>query len=383
MRTILLAIASWVGAACLYAADFEREEIDSRLMIPYGVDVGDVDGDGKLDILLAGKRHFGWYQAPRWLHHTLARNITLRDNVCIAAEDIDGDGMVEIAVGSRWNPGNTIEPLASGSVHYLIRPKKDPTELWEPLELFHEPTVHRMRWVQGADSAFRLVVLPLHGFGNKGGKGELGVNVRTYRPNLAWPTQVRGWTHEAIDRTLHQAHNFDHQGSFVYVGGAEGIIRREVTDNSHKNALIISPQNSQPPCKGVGEVRKGEGFIAAIEPMHGTDLVTYTPGEEKGTWVRTLLTDQLSQGHALGVADLTSAPGEEIVVGWRHPNAADEMGIQIYSQVNQGVWQASWIDKNGIATEDIKLADLDGDGRIDIVASGRKTHNLVIYWNRS
>jgi hypothetical protein len=28
------------------------------------------------------------------------------------------------------------------------------------------------------------------------------------------------------------------------------------------------------------------------------------------------------------------------------------------------------------------VADLNGDGRKDIVAVGRATHNAVIYWNR-
>ena len=27
-------------------------------------------------------------------------------------------------------------------------------------------------------------------------------------------------------------------------------------------------------------------------------------------------------------------------------------------------------------------ADLDGDGRPDIIAGGRSTHNVKIYWNR-
>ena len=33
--------------------------------------------------------------------------------------------------------------------------------------------------------------------------------------------------------------------------------------------------------------------------------------------------------------------------------------------------------------EDIKVADLDGDGRIDIVAAARQTKNLVIFFNKS
>jgi hypothetical protein len=42
-----------------------------------------------------------------------------------------------------------------------------------------------------------------------------------------------------------------------------------------------------------------------------------------------------------------------------------------------------WIDDNGIACEDLQLADLDGDGKKDIIAAGRATHNLKIYWNKN
>jgi hypothetical protein len=40
------------------------------------------------------------------------------------------------------------------------------------------------------------------------------------------------------------------------------------------------------------------------------------------------------------------------------------------------------IDDGGIGTEDLVAADLDGDGRPDIVAGGRSTHNVKVYWNR-
>ena len=42
-----------------------------------------------------------------------------------------------------------------------------------------------------------------------------------------------------------------------------------------------------------------------------------------------------------------------------------------------------WIDDNKIACEDLKSADLNGDGKLDIIAAGRATKNLVIYWNRT
>ncbi|MCH9021813.1 MAG: glycogen debranching enzyme N-terminal domain-containing protein, partial [Planctomycetes bacterium] len=45
-------------------------------------------------------------------------------------------------------------------------------------------------------------------------------------------------------------------------------------------------------------------------------------------------------------------------------------------------WKSIWIDKNGMAAEDLRLADLNGDNKIDIIAAGRATHNLKIYWNQ-
>ena len=34
-----------------------------------------------------------------------------------------------------------------------------------------------------------------------------------------------------------------------------------------------------------------------------------------------------------------------------------------------------------IACEDLTVADLNGDGRPDIIATGRQTGNVRIYWN--
>src|SRR2546429_8256944 len=137
-----VAVAGFAGEVPV--AHFRAVEIDRNIEIGYGVTIADVDGDGKPDIVLADKKQIVWYRNPKWEKFVITENLTKLDNVCVAAADIDGDGKAEIAVGAEWNPSDTVN---SGAVFYLIAPK-DRTQKWEPVELPHEPTVHRMHWLR-------------------------------------------------------------------------------------------------------------------------------------------------------------------------------------------------------------------------------------------
>ena len=159
--------------------------------------------------------------------------------------------------------------------------------------------------------------------------------------------------------------------------------------------------------RGAGEVRFGRltaerdltkaadkrVLVASIEPMHGNTLVAYIADGEniEKPWQRIMLDDNLAQGHALACADLLGLGRDQIVAGWRNPNHDDQVGIRLYVPVDESssVWQSHDIDvtmsgdMNGMACEDLRIADLNGDGKLDIVGVGRATRNIKIYWNKT
>ena len=122
MKTLLLlATATAAVIAAPPEPKFTAQDIDRTVKIGYGTAIADVDGDKLPDILLADARQIRWYKNPGkrgadWPRYIIAEELTKNDNVCIAAQDIDGDGKCEVAIGAEWNPGDTEK---SGAVFYL------------------------------------------------------------------------------------------------------------------------------------------------------------------------------------------------------------------------------------------------------------------------
>ena len=387
MKIFFLALITCTASA-LVAADvpepkFRAVTIDDKIQIGYGVTTADVDGDGKTDIVLADKNQFVWYRNPKWEKFVLAENLTKLDNVCIAARDIDGDGKAEIAVGAGWNPNDTTN---SGAVFYLVAPKER-TNQWEAVALPHVPTIHRMRWVESPKGGFELVSVPLHGYGNKNGVGQ-GVPIMTYRkpadPKQPWETNV-------LVQQWHKTHNFDVQkfpggASVLWVAAAEGIFR--IARDARQTSTRLMATNN---IGGMGEVRAGQNgsfmpFFTAIEPMHGTNLTLFaSPKGGSLMWERRVLDATLADGHALACGDLLGLGRDQIVAGWRAMGTKAKVGLKLYTPLATDLkeWRTTLLDDNTMACEDLCLADLNGDGKLDIIAAGRATKNVKIYFNES
>src|SRR4029079_7586617 len=102
----LLALGLVVWASSGRGADFPEfrgQEIDPKVgNVCYAVTTTDVDGDGKLDVVAVTEDAVVWFGNPGWKKHTVIQGATARDNVCLQAHDIDGDGKVDFALGAGW-----------------------------------------------------------------------------------------------------------------------------------------------------------------------------------------------------------------------------------------------------------------------------------------
>ena len=381
--------ASFLATAAFAAGEppapvFRPQDIDTTIAIGYGLAIADVDGDGRPDILLADKTTVQWYRNPEWTKHVMAENLTPQDNVCIAAQDLDGDGKCEVAVGAGWNPGETTDDTKSGAVFYLVAPA-DRTQRWEAVRLHHEPTVHRMHWVQAPHGAWELIVKPLHGRGNRNNAGD-GAKVFAY----AKPADPRQpWTLSLVSDFTHASHNFhpvnwdtdpEHE---LLTGAKEGVFWFERAQGAWTHRPLST--------HWTGEVRDGRlpggrRFLATIEPMHGNVAAVYVdPANTHDLWPRQVLDETLRDGHAVVAADLLGVGSDQIVVGWRAMTPRGAPGVRMFTPLDSEgrQWRTTEISGVEVAVEDMKGADLNGDGRIDLILAGRATKNLRILWNET
>ncbi|CAN5694364.1 VCBS repeat-containing protein [soil metagenome] len=378
---------------------FDRQEIDPHAgNVVYALTVADVNGDGKPDVCALTEDAIVWYANPTWEKHVILKGATERDNVTFQAFDLTRNGRIDFALGAGWNPRDTntdapiewAEQAAEGA--------------WKLHPIGGEPTVHRLRFghVKG-EIRPNLVVVPLQGRSTGGPNWGQGQGVRILVYSIPDDPTKDPWPLEVADDSLHTVHNFqlydwDGDGREEILAAAwEGVFLLQRDDQGKWSRTQIGTGNQETePFKGaseikVGHLRDGRKYIATIEPWHGHQVVVYTaPDSGEGLWTRRVIDEPISWGHAIWVADLDGDGDEELIIGQRDPNKEPSdnpvgPGVWVYDPI-AGTWPVEFqrhnIDDGGVAVEDALAADLNGNGRPEIIAGGRASHNVVIYWNQ-
>ncbi len=370
-------VAGRQAAASSSSLQFRAQEIATDFGVGYAVVPGDVNGDKQMDVLAISGTELVWFKAPTWEKTViLGPGATTADNVTLAPHDVDGDGRLDVALGAGWTRQNT------GTLQWVKQNPPGTTPAWEVFPISAEPTLHRIRWADvDGDGKQELIVAPLHGKGAKGPDWEgPAARVLVFRPPQNPRTEP--WPMEVAAEANHIQHNFlpmnldtDKQDELV-TASKEGLY---VLDRSGDNKWTRTLLGEGAP----GEVKLGRvggrRMLATVEPWHGAGIAVYA--EQKGTWAKTMIESALTDGHALGWADFDGDGNDDLAAGWR---GAPKPGVAIYTVDREGALKSkTMVDDGGMATEDLIVGDFNGDKQPDIVASGRSTRNIKIYWNET
>jgi hypothetical protein len=356
--TLLAAYA----AATLAAAPltFRPQEIGTGLSVVYALTTADVNGDRKPDVVAITSTQLIWFENPTWTKHVVTEKVTARDNVALAPLDIDRDGKLDFALGADWQATNT---AGGGSLHWV-------SNAGQVTNIATEPTLHRIRWADvDGDNRPELIVVPLHGRGTKGPDWTAGPGARILVFKVPANPAKDPWPVEVADDSLHIVHNFTPVGNELWVASAEGVhVLTRAKDGKWSKRQI---GEGKPGEIKLGQTN-GKRHLATVEPWHGKGVVVYE--EQTPMWKRMEIESGLAEAHALGWGDFDGDKNDDLVVGWR----GRPWGLALY-QLAGGTWTKTPID-DGVAVEDLAVADLNGDGRPEIIAGGRATSNIRIYW---
>ena len=360
---------------------FETQQIRDEFGVGYAVTVADVNGDTKPDILAINGTQLVWFENPSWQAHVVLDGQTPKDNVTLAPRDIDCDGRLDVALGATWKPSDT---NGGGTLHWAS-PGAAGSATWTVRDITSEPTLHRMRWanIDGKGEP-ALIVAPLHGRGTAPPEWN-GIGPRLLALRVPKDPVKDPWPSELIDDSLHIVHNFavldfDGDGDDELIAASrEGLHLLERGGDGRWTKTRLGDVNA-------GEVKVGRlggaRVLAVIEPWHGTTVAIYREPAKttRGPWTRQVIDETLTGGHAIGWIDVDGDGSDELVAGWREK----DVGVALY-RIGSATERPArvMIDAGGMAAEDLTVADLDADGRPDIIASGRRTANVRIYWNRT
>jgi hypothetical protein len=396
LRLLWVFLTAYCLLPTAYSQEFDRIVIDANFPGAYQVEVADVNGDKKPDVIAVGGGTCAWYENPNWKKRIVTGPKQAPGVISSATADVDGDGKAEIAIAYEFE----MNAPTRGKLLLAVQGERldDP---WKRVPVDDIGSIHRIRWgdVDG-DGHLDLVVAPIFGPTARPPSYAHASQLGIFR-RFAWQETKPKFEKIALRPIIHAIDVVD-----LFKDGRSWIVTADdlgtsligwgkqftadKTDNWRLERVFTVPDpGSLPPKRGasevhVGRMADGRCLLATIEPWHGSRVAVYFAAflhrPEIGPYLdqfgpRTVLDDTLADGHALWVADVDGDGDDEVFAG--HRGQDHRVSMYDFDRVKNR-WSRTVLDRN-IAAQDLRGGDLDDDGRPDVVAVGGSTHNVVWY----
>ncbi|MBL8178045.1 MAG: VCBS repeat-containing protein [Bryobacterales bacterium] len=315
-----------------------------------------------------------WFENPTWQRHVLATGVNRMINV--APLDANSDGIPELLLAQEF--ANAAKN--SIGVVTLLESNSDPRQPWKMREIDRLPTSHRLRPIRLRGGS-AIVNAPL-----TGAKAE-PPEYRDFNPVVYY--RPPAWQRTLIDNSLQGVMH----GIFVVDWNGDGVdelltasfegIHLLHPDRPNAKPEKLSPGDPAPwPASGASEIvvaKLGkERILASIDPWHGNQVSVHR--RKGGKWQRQVIDNQDPDGHTLHAADLDGDGRDELIAGFRGATRS----VYFYKADAKGQsWTRTPIDKGNIAAAGCAIADFDADRRLDAACIGSATANLKLYKNLS
>lgn len=344
--------------------EWRLHDIDPSWNVDTRIQAVDVNGDGKLDVVLSGSEgesRLAWFEAPGgdvfspWVKHYIGTE-TFVGAHSLRAADFDLDGAVDIVVaemstspqkrvyvylnqqaGSDWKA----LPLATHGSHNMVVADVDGDGDVDLLGKNYEGTGRFVEFWENRSAELRLVPKGLAADGR--------------------------WRYEPIDtqRPPEDGHKMglllndvDRDGRLDVVAGGSVYLNPGVDAQQPWKRVQVAPQSD---VIHVSTHRRNQRPMMLAVTSNALELVEATAAD--GAAWRTKKLHTLPEGRTQGyVAGAAAANGD---YDFFFSHATDLFQVRVTSQ-DPEKWRFERI-KGGVQEEGIALGDLDGDGRDDLV----------------